>query len=261
MISALVDRVRPLLDRYGTPAQRCKFCQGLVFLAYRHDRYVVSEEALAHARAALAAARQSTDHSLIAFTQFILGFTHLWRGELDQAEERLQAALRLSELIGDITVQSRCLTYLMIASRRRGQLSQVRNYISQSLDVAKAGQMHEYVPYATSNLAWLAWLEGDFAGVWANGQAAIEASRKLPFRMPFEWAALFPLIAVAVTEGRISEAIEYAQALLSPTQLRLPDELSATLEAAVRANDQCQLQAARDKFGRALSLAQASGYL
>ena len=110
-------------------------------------------------------------------------------------------------------------------------------------------------------MAWLAWLEGDFAGVSGNGQAAIEASRKLPFRMPFEWAALFPLIAVAVTEGRIPEAIEYAQALLSPTQLRLPDELSATLEAAVRANDQCQLQAACDKFGRALSLAQASGYL
>ena len=259
-LSALVSKVRPPLDLYGTPAQRCKFFKGLAFVANRLDRYVVSEETLAHARAALTAARESGDLSLIAFAQFGLGFSHLWKGELDQAEEQLQAALALAERIGDVTVQSRCLTYLMMASRKRGRVGEVRDYVSRSLEIAKAGQMEEYVPYATSNLAWLAWREGDFAGVWGNGRAAIEASRRLPIRMPFEWAALWPLICVAAAEGRTSEAVEFARALLAPAQQRLPDALTSLLEGTVRAEAAGRPGEARLLLDQALSAAREEGY-
>lgn len=54
-ISQLVEKSRSLVEKYGTPSQRAAFFVRLVLLAYRRDRFVVSQDTLAHARTALAA--------------------------------------------------------------------------------------------------------------------------------------------------------------------------------------------------------------
>ena len=77
----------------------------------------------------------------------------------------------------------------------------------------------------------------------------------------FLWLSLFPLMAARLAEGRVSEAVDASRALLAPPQLRLPDELESTLEAAGSAWDKGDRQLARAKLAEALELAEELRYL
>lgn len=55
-ITELVEKTRPVVERYGTRAQRATFFQNLYLMSIRRDR-VVLEETLGYARSALAARR------------------------------------------------------------------------------------------------------------------------------------------------------------------------------------------------------------
>lgn len=85
--------------------------------------------------------------------------------------------------------------------------------------------------------------------------------RQSPLVYPFQWQALWPLVGVALAQGREDEAWAHVQALLEPKQQRLPDGLDAALEAAVQAKAQGRAGAARSHLGRAMELAQELGYL
>ena len=72
------------------------------------------------------------------------------------------------------------------------------------------------------------------------GRAALEFWRQLPAghgSAPFQWLALWPLIAVALHEEQLALAVDYARALLDPGQQRLPDALAASLEQVLQAWD------------------------
>jgi hypothetical protein len=137
------------------------FMQIWLRMHVRRDRYVISDETLAHAEASLTASLQSNDPVVIAGCRFGLGFVHLWRGNLDSAEQELQASLPMAERTGDATTRVLCLTYLTIICRKREQLEQARRYALQSLERAAAAHMSAYVACAQGNLAWVAWREGD----------------------------------------------------------------------------------------------------
>jgi hypothetical protein len=70
-----------------------------------------------------------------------------------------------------------------------------------------------------------------------------------------------PLVAVAVAERNIEEAIECARVLLEPKQMRLPDKLTSVLEAAIAASEQDELDRAGAELERAVTLAEGLGYL
>ena len=70
----------------------------------------------------------------------------------------------------------------------------------------------------------------------------------------------FPLLGVALTENQIAEAAEYAQLLLNPMQMILPEDLNATLEKAIQLAPQ-DAEAARTLFTEAIRLATGYGYL
>jgi hypothetical protein len=52
-------------------------------------------------------------------------------GNLDEAEEQLQAGAALGERMGDAELYARCLAFLSLVFRRRGQVEEVRDYISR----------------------------------------------------------------------------------------------------------------------------------
>ena len=222
---------------------------------------MVTEQTLAYAQAALAASQESSSLSELSFFQFEVGFCHLWRGEFDEAEEHLQAARALSERIGDVTIQSRCLTYLTILYRKRGQVDKVRYYISRTLAAATAAQMPEYIVAAKANLAWIAWREGNLSGAQQNGRDALRWWQQSTLISPLQWTALWPLIAATLAEGKFNDAVEYARALLMPTQQRLPDALTAPLEEAILAWERGSTETVHTHLNQAIELAQEMRYL
>src|SRR5262249_49029150 len=160
--------------------------RGLLSFHLRRDRFVISPEMLSYAQRCLEAQRQTNDLSELAYAQFNVGFAWLWYGDLDAAEQEMLAALELAERSGDVTVQSRCLTYLTIVERKRGRIDAVREYVRRSLAVATSSQMFEYSGAAKGNLAWLAWRAGDLAEVRAHGQEALDLWRQFMSTYPFQ---------------------------------------------------------------------------
>jgi hypothetical protein len=86
-----------------------------------------------------------------------------------------------------------------------------------------------------ANRAWVAWREGNVAETEVNGLAALDCWRGTAY--PFQWTALWPLLAATLGCDALAEGVNHARALLAPTQQRLPGELEALLEEAVLAGD------------------------
>ncbi len=260
-IGILVEKTRPIVERYGTPAQRAGFFKGLMLMHFRRDRFVISLETLSYAQICLEAQRQTNDLSELAYAQFNVGFARLWYGDLDTAEQEMLAALDLAERIGDVTVQSRCLTYLTIVERKRGRIDAAREYVRRSLVVAVAGQMLEYLGFANGNQAWVAWRAGDLAEARARSQEALELWRQSTMQNPFHWTALWPLIGATLAQDKLAETVDHVRHLLEPTQQRMPDALETILHEALHEWDQRRPEQARERLLQAVEPAKGLGFL
>jgi len=257
-LTELVEKVRPVVEQHGTPVQRVRFFLELVVVNNRRDRFIVSEQTLAYSRAYLEGAQESGSLHSIAHARFVLGFNLLWRGEFDEAKEQMNTALELMARMGDIHTQTQCLTYLTILYRKCGQVEEATDYALRSLEAATSVQSPMYIGAARANLAWVAWRKANMAEALENGKAALESWQQSP-GYPFQWLALYPLISVALAHDRIPEAVEYARALLEPTQQALPDPLKTVLEEAINTWERGRPEAARAHLDRAIELAQEDG--
>jgi DNA-binding SARP family transcriptional activator len=263
-ISELAGPVRSIVERHGTPSQCISFFLSLTSMNNRRDQYIASAENLSFCQTALAIALDSDNLSEIAWARFMLGFNQLWASDLDLAEKQLQTALALAERTGDIVHQSRCLTYLTILHRKREQLEQAHQYVSQSLAAATEGQMREYVGTASANLSWLAWREGDLVEAEDKAQAALDIWRRLPAghsSCAFQWTALWPLVGVAFSGNRYAQACEFLRQMLGVTQQRLPDALEALVEQTLEAWEEPQSEETQAYLEQAIELAKRLGYL
>jgi hypothetical protein len=227
----------------------------------RRDRYVVSDDTLANSREQLALCQEWGGLKIRVDCQFQLGFSLLWRHELDEAEENLQAALELAETCGIVPMRTLSLTYLTVLCRFRGRMDGVQNFALRAQEAAERAQMPDYVAAAKGNQAWIAWRRRDLLAVEQRGQEALVLWRMSPLVYPFQWQALWPLVAVALAQGREEDAWVSIQALLESTQQRLPDKLNTPLEAAVQAKAMNQVGVARSQLDRAMDLALEMGYL
>jgi len=260
-MSVLADRCRPIVDRHATPLQRGQFFQGLSLLGFRQERYALSDETLAHARAALDAFRESGDAGAATLAVSGLGFALLWAGRLDEAEQTMLTALEQVERSGAVAVQSRVLTYLTVLYRMRGQVDQVKHFAARSLALATERQMFEYIGMSKASLAWLACREGDMPASEACGAAAVEMWQQAPLSTPFQWTARLPLLAASLGQNRLPDAAGHAQAMLHPEQQRLPPDLTMHLEQAVAAWQHEDHIEAAARLRQAIQLAQESGFL
>lgn len=260
-IAALAERIGPLVEAHATPLQRGNFFQGLTLMALRRDRYTAGEETLANAQVSLAAIEESQVIPEISHARFVLGFSYLWAGQFDSAEKWIGDALKLTEKTGDIVLQSRCLTYLTIIQRRRGEVDAVRRYAEQSLGCAAAARMVEYIGMAKGNFAWLHLRQGDIARAYEEGRDGMEKLSQTPQGHILLWVALWPLIGVAIAREQIGEAINYVEKLLVPPQMAIPAALETELRAASEAWKAEDHAATRRCLEKVTDLARNIGYL
>ncbi|WPB80742.1 protein kinase [Archangium violaceum] len=231
-MTELVERVRPIVEARGAPLQRARFFQSLVQMRCRTERYRVSDETVAYARALVRASQESKVASELSMTRFVMATTLLFHDEWAESEALIHDALTEAERVGDVTLQSRCLTYLTVLQRRQGRVEETRRQASRGLEVATAANMADYVGAAHANLGWVAWREGLSAEAEHRARTALRYWQPLSLVYPFQWLAHWPLIAVELARHRLTEALGHVRALLDPTQQRMPDELTGPLEHA-----------------------------
>jgi predicted ATPase/DNA-binding SARP family transcriptional activator len=230
-LKAFVRGAAEGVERYGTPGQRTFVLAALLRELSRRE-HVFALDALVgafrtHAAEALGAGKPREQ----AGAEFALGFTQLWRGRLDEAEPRLEAALALAESGGERWRVVVCCTYLALLHRRRGAEDEVRRWTGRAL--AAGEELPATTGMARANEAWLAGRAGDTAAARASAAAAMRVWAGVSPVYPFEWAARWPLLAAALAEDAVGEAVEHARAQLDPEQQPLPDEVARELALAV----------------------------
>ena len=260
-MEALVNRVQPVVQVSGRSASRARFLMASILMHLRKERYTVSDEMLTASYESLVASQEWGDLKTRVECQFEFGFLHLWRRELDEAEENLQAALKLAETSGVVPMQVLSLTYLTILYRFRNQVDEVLDHVLRAQEAAGAAKMPDYVAAARGNQAWLAWRRNDLITAEQKGQDALIMWHQSPLVYPFQWQALWPLVGVVLAQCRVDEVWDYIQKLLELRQQSLPDELNATLEAAIQAKIMDQTDVACSHLDRAVALAREMGYL
>jgi DNA-binding SARP family transcriptional activator len=260
-MNVLIEKMQPVVESYGTAAQATSFFIAAAIRNFRRDRYVIPEETLAYADAALAASQKSGNARTIAQALFSSAFCRTWHGDLNEAQEQFHDALKMAERAGDALLQSQCLTYLAIVYRKLGQVEETRCTCSQALIKATEAQRLEDMGMTEANLAWVAWRLGNLVETQAHAHAALDLWQALPLEYPFRWTALWPLLAQALTQAQIAEAVDYARTLLHPLQERLPDTLTSVLEAATQAWNANEAETARTHLQQAITLAQKMRYL
>ncbi|WP_257462211.1 serine/threonine-protein kinase [Archangium lipolyticum] len=257
-MGALIDKVRLPVEARGTSAQRARFFQAILLWAFRRENYVLSAGTVHTARQAVEASEQAGDLSERATCRFFLAFALLFHGDLEESERQGLEGLRLAERVGDLTLQSRLLTYLLQVYRRRGLVSEARVWLERSLRVATEARMDDYVGAALATRAWVAWREQRLEDAERDARDAVERWRKLAARYSHfggQWQALLLLLALESRRGEVEEAVERARMMLDPTQIPLPEPLAGALRAALEAWGQGQRQAALEHLRRAVGIA------
>jgi DNA-binding SARP family transcriptional activator len=258
-LANLCRELEGVVTVHGSVKQQSNFYHALVMLDNRQSRFRPSAETVDQVTRSLELARETGDRQLIDFKMFGRGFTLLWFGDLEAAEQQLRAALAQAEQTGDLPLQDRGLAYLSIACRFNGDEGQARTYTEQGLEAAIAEQNPIYIGVARANLSWLGYRKGNPDQVLREGSAALQQWRPLAY--PMEWLAHWPLLAVRFSQGQIGQAVGHARVMVAPTQQRLPSDLEASLEKAVQAWGQGQEALAREHLEQAIKVAGQMGYL
>lgn len=260
-LAECIEKVRPAIEKYGTPLQQSGFYGCIIMLALRRDRYVISDETLKYSQMCLAFAHTAGKLGQVAMQKFMRGFVLLWRGDLQDAEQHLQEAEALSDRTGDMLLRVRCLAYLGVVCRMSGRPAEVLDFARRTLDVAESLNMPEYVGAAQANLAWVAWRNGKPAEVRTKVRLAMESWKESPAVYPFVWLALFPLIEADFADKNTAAAVNSVRELLQPERQRLPDVLMDAAEKAVAAWDDDGHEKADDAVSRIVELAASLGYM
>jgi predicted ATPase/DNA-binding SARP family transcriptional activator len=258
-LKAFVRGAAEGVERYGTPGQRTFVLAALLRELSRRE-HVFALDALVgafrtHAAEALGAGKLREQ----AGAEFALGFTQLWRGRLDDAQPRLEAALALAESGGERWRVVVCCTYLALLHRRRGAEDEVRHWTGRAL--AAGEELPATTGMARANEAWLAWRAGDAAAARTLAAVAMRVWAGVSPVYPFEWAARWPLLAAALQEDAVGEAVEHARAQLDPEQQPLPDEVARELALAVDLWESGDLPRTRAHLQAAVEAAVPLGFL
>ncbi|MBE0699918.1 MAG: hypothetical protein IH586_23580, partial [Anaerolineaceae bacterium] len=250
----------PLVERYGSSLQRAVFYQLMGMVRLRANRYAATREIVALVETAVEVSIKAGISERIPADHFGFGFILLLNGEIDRAEEEIGTALRLAEQRGDLSLETRCLTYLTIAQRKRGNVGPVQRLARRALAAAEMAKMPEYEGAAKANLAWAALKDGNPADARKHALAALELWDQSPglqaAATPYFWTAIWPLVRVYLDEGDLPSAFSFARKLLEPQRKALSVELTEALSRAVEFWDSNDPQTARDGLVSTIALAE-----
>ncbi len=258
-MAELNEQTRALLDAVGTAAQKSRFYSRLDQMNFLQNRYRVLPDNIALAETTLAYAQESGDIRLIARQQFHQGFDLLWHGDWDEADAPLLRALGTAQDLGDFWLQDQCLAYLTILYRLRDDTVQVEAQLPRLVEVAHSVGYPNYIGVAQANAAWLAYRAGEWRQAQAQAEAAVASWADGTY--PFRWLAYWLLLALALAQNRLADAVDSARAMIDVNQQKLPDKMDDLLGTAVSAWDADDEVVTRDCLETAVALVTQHGYL
>lgn len=262
VLAEQIERSRPVVEERGTPLQRAILFNSMALLGLRRERYVASDRTVDHARAGYEATRAVEARLEVGDVRFVYAFSLLWSGRLDEAEAHLREILAEADRVGYATVQARCVAYLALIGRKRGDVGAARSWAQRTLAVAAASGMAEYVAAAEAHLAWASLREGDRQGAADRARRAYEEGEKMGGAYHvLAWIVAWPLLAVCLDDGDLDQALELARRLLAPEVQPAPAPVREALAAAVVAAEAGNVGLARERLFEAAGLAREPGYL
>ena len=264
----MVNEMRELASQYGTEIakhgaamQRAKFLKMMALSMLMESRFRPSGECVELAERAVAECEGVTDLSEAGHVNFVLGLVKLWHGDFDGAVKQCGRALAMVERVGNLVLQSRCLTYRAVAYRRLGHVAHCSTEAKRTLELATNLAMVEYIAMAKANLAWVAWRQENHAEAEKFATEALELWHGMDDPYGLDWMALWPLIAISLHRQNSSAAIGFARGLLAENQHPLPEKL---LNAIRQACDEWQNGAQEDataELASAMGVARELRYL
>jgi len=249
----LITLTEPQMARHGDPYQRRRFCVSIAMLGYRKERYWLSDNTVAAVDKALAVAREAGSLFELADALFGAGFVRLFVGKPTETLEYFKESVQLSRRCGDPRTTGRSLTYLHVAYRQLGNISEVEAMIPEVLTAIKASSAPEYRAVVMANESWLAWKRGDAGLSQTLANNAMEIWHNEAPKYPLKWLAMMQMIAVATKEGQFRDAVSLSQDLLKPPHALLGAGVGDALQQAV------DLFAARKEEETAVVLERAVG--
>ena len=258
-LQAFVRGAAEGVERYGAPGQRTATLTALLRELSRREQFLGLDAMVSAFRTHAAQALRAGNAREEAGAEFAIGFTQLWRGRLDEAEAPLASALALAQAEGERWREALCCAYLALLHRRRGTIDEVRRWTERGASLE--GHLPTADGLARANAAWLAWRSGDADGARTYAAAALRTWASVSPAYPFEWAARWPLLALALADGAVDQAVEHARAQLDPEQHPLPDDLARELAVAVDLWEDGDAARARSHLQRAAEMAVPLGFL
>lgn len=256
----VVGQVRPVIEEYGSFDQRATLFSSLTLAGLRADLYNPSAETIHYSRLAAELSADISSWTDRAWNMFSYGFTLLWAGMLDESEAVLNDALSLTRRTGDVTTESRCMTYLTILFRKRKDVDRVRKYAHESIQVAKAGNMIEYVGMAYASLAWADVRQALWDQARDHFQRSLDSiSGTMQIRMS-PWVIYMPALRLSLHEDQIAQAVDHVRPVIASKIMRLPDEMVASIEQAIAAWERGDVDSARTHLVSSFEIAEREGF-
>jgi class 3 adenylate cyclase len=232
---AILEQVEPLLAARGTPARKTTFYRAHTMQGLLRSRLSLTDEDFVNVRAAVTAAEQTGEDMYVAYATHFLGWALWLRGDLPGAVAEVTRALRLAERIGETHLREKALVTLTLTALRRHDTEAVRTLLPQAHAAAREISAHfdGSIAAAMACAAWLAWQDGrpdEVTGLATEIEA--QPPNTLGFAAMHRWVYLFPLLAARLQARQLDAAVAAARQLIDPSQMRLPDDVTATLAAA-----------------------------
>ena len=258
---AILEAVRPVLEARGNATRRYGFYLQLACQRVVRDRLRGSEQAMADARRALAAAQESRDTKDIGYATNFLGWITCLAGDPARGRAHLLAAVEIAERVGETVLLASCLDSLLMVALAGHDLEVARELAPRAVEAARP-LGRQQVTWVRAPLAWLAWQDGNADEVLriAAELGPVEGAGPLT-GIRREWVHLLPSAAVHLDRADVASAVAAARPVLGPAQQALPDELAGAIEAACRAWDAGRPGGAEIALSAGLDLARDLGFL
>jgi class 3 adenylate cyclase/tetratricopeptide (TPR) repeat protein len=251
---AILEAARPVLEARGTPARQTSFHRLFTRQRMLRNRFRVDDADIAAMRRSVEAAEHTGEDKDLGYATDFLGWALMLRGDLAEARENLEKALAMAQRIGEYHLRVVSLVALTLTAVRRDDAEAVRTLCRQAFEALAEHDVRMVLAMACQ--AWLAWQDERPDEVLRLAGSIEEFNPTLLGQgARYRWVHLFPVIAVRLRSDEVCEAVAAARQILDPTQMLLPDDLTAALGSACAAWDRGEPATANGHLATALSLA------
>ncbi|WP_295631279.1 adenylate/guanylate cyclase domain-containing protein, partial [Novosphingobium sp.] len=226
-----IDRVRPHVQRHGTPRQVARLFDREIMLRLQIEGSGVTAETVALAKQAAEAVENPGSLSARTLGRQTLGYCLMLNGQPQSAKSPLLEALALSRQSGNTDQETLALSNLSIACRMTSDTSGCVDYARQMLCIAEKTENRIQIGVAQANLAWAALRHNNNVEANVFAQSAVEHWKGRTFRM--QWLGWWPVLSLAVMHKDQQKFLLASAMLLHGEQLQPPLEIAQKLHLLV----------------------------